>query len=113
MRGTRARTVIVGAVVALTASLLAPIFNAAGATVRDVKRAPAGGMWLLDAGGGVHALADPGMASTLPAVVVVLVLGVIGLLGLEPGTSVLLIGLALALSLADHVRRTNRAAFSP
>ena len=35
---------------------------------------------------------------------------VIGLLGLDAGTSVMLIGLALAVSLADHVRRTNRAA---
>ena len=33
---------------------------------------------------------------------------VIGLLGLEPGTSVLLVGLTLAASLADHLRRTTR-----
>ena len=40
----------------------------------------------------------------------VVAMWVIGLLGLEPGTSVLLIGLAVALSLADYVRRTNRRA---
>ena len=39
-------------------------------------------------------------------------LWVVGLLGLAPGTSVLLVGLALAISLADHVRRTNRVAIS-
>jgi hypothetical protein len=61
---------------------------------------------------GVHALADRGMARALPALVVVLALWVIGLLGLGPGTSVLLVGLALAISLADHVRRTNRSLLS-
>jgi hypothetical protein len=59
---------------------------------------------------GVHALADLAWLSMLPAGGVVVVLWVIGLLGLGPGTSVLLIGLALTLSLADHLRRTNRAA---
>jgi hypothetical protein len=62
---------------------------------------------------GLHALADSEWGSTLPAVLVVVVLAVIGLLGLEPGTSVLLVGVVLAVSLADHVRRTNRAALSP
>jgi low temperature requirement protein LtrA len=59
---------------------------------------------------GVHALADPTLASALPALVVVVLLWVIGVLGLGPGTSVLLIGVVTALSLADHVRRTNRDA---
>jgi len=59
---------------------------------------------------GVHALADRGPGSTVPAVVVVVALWVIGLLGLGPGTSVLLVGLALAASVTDHVRRTNRTA---
>ena len=59
---------------------------------------------------GVHALADRGMASTLPAFVVVIALWVVGLLGLGAGTSVLLVGMALAVSLADHLRRTNRSA---
>ena len=58
---------------------------------------------------GLHALADTGLRNTLPALVVVAVLWVVGLLGLAPGTSVLLVGLALAISLADYVRRTNRA----
>jgi low temperature requirement protein LtrA len=59
---------------------------------------------------GLHGLARPGWRSTLPAVLVVAVLWVIWLLRLAPGTSVLLVGLALAISLADHVRRTNLAA---
>ncbi len=58
---------------------------------------------------GLHALADLDWTSTLPAAGVVVVLWVIGLLGLGPGTSVLLIGLTLALSVGDHVRRTNNA----
>ena len=59
----------------------------------------------------VHGLAGSSLATTLPAIAVVAVLWVVGLLGLEPGTSVLLIGLAVALSLVHHVRRTNRAAY--
>jgi low temperature requirement protein LtrA len=59
---------------------------------------------------GLHALADLDWVSTLPAVGIVVVMWVIGLLGLDAGTSVLLIGLALATSLADYVRRANRAA---
>ncbi len=59
---------------------------------------------------GLHALADLDWVSTLPAVGIVVAMWVIGLLGLDAGTSVMLIGLALAVSLADHVRRTNRAA---
>jgi hypothetical protein len=58
---------------------------------------------------GLHALADPGWVHLLPPALVVTALWVIGLLGLAPGTSVLLVGVAMALSLADHVRRTNRA----
>ncbi len=58
---------------------------------------------------GIHSLADGSFATALPALVVVAAVWVIGLVGLGPGTSVLLIGLAVALSLADHVRRTNRA----
>jgi hypothetical protein len=42
--------------------------------------------------------------------VVVAAIWVVGLLGLDAGTSVLLVGLAVAVSLADHLRRTNRAA---
>jgi low temperature requirement protein LtrA len=59
---------------------------------------------------GVHALANPAWGRALPALVVVVLLWVIGVLGLGPGTSVLLIGAVTALSLADHVRRANRAA---
>jgi low temperature requirement protein LtrA len=59
---------------------------------------------------GLHGLADSQWRTTLPALLVVAVLWVIGLLGLAPGTSVLLVGLALAVSLADHVRRANRTA---
>jgi low temperature requirement protein LtrA len=62
---------------------------------------------------GLYALADNRLLGTLPAVIVVVVLWLIALLGLAPGTSVLLVGLALAVSLADHVRRTNRVALSP
>jgi low temperature requirement protein LtrA len=57
----------------------------------------------------LHRLSDRSISTVLTAAIVVLALWVIGLLGLEPGTSVLLIGLAVALSLADYVRRTNRA----
>jgi low temperature requirement protein LtrA len=62
---------------------------------------------------GLHALAHPGLRSAFPALLVVAALWVVWLLGLAPGTSVLLVGLALATSMADHVRRTNRAAVSP
>jgi low temperature requirement protein LtrA len=57
---------------------------------------------------GLHALGDRALATALPALTMVVVMGVIGLLGLEPGTSVLLLGLALAGSLADHLRRAGR-----
>ena len=43
---------------------------------------------------GLHSLADRSLATAVPALVVVAVMWVIGLLGLEPGTSVLLLGLA-------------------
>jgi low temperature requirement protein LtrA len=59
---------------------------------------------------GLHALAELDRSGALSAVSLVVALWVIGLLGLGPGTSVLLIGLAMAVSLADHVRRTNRDA---
>jgi low temperature requirement protein LtrA len=62
---------------------------------------------------GLHSLAHARLGNALPALVVVAVLWVVVLLGLDPGTSVLLVGLALAMSLAEHVRRTNRAALSP
>ena len=58
---------------------------------------------------GLHSLAHAGLRNALPALLVVALLWVVALLGLAPGTSVLLVGLALAASLADHVRRTNRA----
>jgi low temperature requirement protein LtrA len=61
---------------------------------------------------GLHALAEPGWVAVLPPALVVTALWVIGSLGLAPGTSVLLVGVALALSLADHVRRANGAARS-
>ncbi|MCW2763181.1 MAG: low temperature requirement protein, partial [Marmoricola sp.] len=57
----------------------------------------------------LHRLSDRSISTVLTAAIVVVALWVIGLLGPEPGTSVLLIGLAVALSLADYVRRTNRA----
>ena len=59
---------------------------------------------------GIHSLGDRSVATAVPALVVVAALWVVGLLGLEPGTSVLLVGLAVTLSLADHVRRTGRSA---
>ena len=59
---------------------------------------------------GLHSLADQQFSTLVPALVVVAALWVIALVGLEAGTSVLLIGLALAISLADFVRRSNRAA---
>ena len=62
---------------------------------------------------GLHSLADQEFATAIPALVVVAALWVIALVGLDAGTSVLLIGLALAASLADFVRRTNRRAVNP
>jgi low temperature requirement protein LtrA len=59
---------------------------------------------------GIHSLADGSLATAVPALVVVAALWVVGLLGLGPGTSVLLVGLAVTSSVADHVRRTNRGA---
>jgi len=59
---------------------------------------------------GLHSLADRAFATALPALTVVVAMLVIGLLGLEPGISVLLLGAVVVASLADHVRRTNRAA---
>ncbi|MCW2849621.1 MAG: Integral rane protein [Marmoricola sp.] len=52
----------------------------------------------------------PVLATAVPALLVVAVIWVVALVGLAPGTSVLLVGLAVAGSLADHVRRTNRVA---
>jgi len=57
---------------------------------------------------GLHSLVDRALATTVPALSVVVVMCVVGLVGLEPGTSVLLLGLAMAASLADHLRRTTR-----
>ena len=62
---------------------------------------------------GLHALGDRALATALPALTMVVVMVVIGLLGLEPGMSVLLLGLALAASLADHLRRTARVDYEP
>ena len=59
---------------------------------------------------GLHSLVDRALATTVPALSVVVVMCVVGLVGLEPGTSVLLLGLAMAASLADHLRRTTRDA---
>ena len=59
---------------------------------------------------GLHSLGDRAFSTAVPALTMVVVMGVIGLLGLEPGTSVLLLGLVLATSLADHLRRTSREA---
>lgn len=62
---------------------------------------------------GIHALAERGLAGTVPVIAVLVVMWVVVLLSLEPGTSVLLLGLAIAASLADHVRRANRAVRQP
>jgi low temperature requirement protein LtrA len=59
---------------------------------------------------GIHSLGDRVLATAVPALLVVAVIWVVALVGLAPGTSVLLVGLAVAGSLADHVRRTNRVA---
>jgi hypothetical protein len=59
---------------------------------------------------GIHSLGDRSLATAVPALLVVAVIWVVALVGLAPGTSVLLVGLAVAGSLADHVRRTNRVA---
>ena len=45
---------------------------------------------------GLHGLGDRALYTAVPALTMVVVMCVIGLLGLEPGTSVLLLGLALA-----------------
>jgi low temperature requirement protein LtrA len=58
---------------------------------------------------GIHGLGDRRLSTVVPAITVVLAMWVIALLGLDPGTSVLLVGVAVAMSLADYVRRTNRA----
>jgi hypothetical protein len=58
---------------------------------------------------GIHGLGDRRLSTVVPAITVVLAMWVIALLGLAPGTSVLLVGVAVAMSLADYVRRTNRA----
>jgi low temperature requirement protein LtrA len=57
---------------------------------------------------GLHSLGDRALSTAVPALTMVVVMGAIGLLGLAPGTSVLLLGLALATSLADHLRRASR-----
>lgn len=61
---------------------------------------------------GVHSLAEDDFGHAVPALVVVVVLWVIAAVGLAPGLSVLLLGVAVALSLADHLVRTSRAAVS-
>jgi low temperature requirement protein LtrA len=71
--------------------------------------AGAAGVYLLLLSG-LHSLGDRAFSTAVPALTMVVVMGVIGLLGLEPGTSVLLLGLVLATSLADHLRRANREA---
>jgi low temperature requirement protein LtrA len=59
---------------------------------------------------GLHSLGDRALSTAVPALTMVALMVVIGLLGLEPGTSVLLLGLVLAASLADHLRRASREA---
>ena len=59
---------------------------------------------------GLHSLGDRAFSTAVPALTVVATMVIVGLLGLEPGTSVLLMGLAMTASLAEHLRRTNRAA---
>ncbi len=59
---------------------------------------------------GVHALAGDGGPSVAPVLAMIVAIWLVAILGLAPGTSVLLVGLVLAASLGDHVRRTNRAA---
>ncbi len=59
---------------------------------------------------GIHSLADASLSTAVPALAVVVAVWVVAALGLEPGTSVLLVALAVALSLVDHVRRANRVA---
>jgi hypothetical protein len=61
---------------------------------------------------GLHSLGDSALSTAVPALTVVAVMFVIGLLGLKPGISVLLLGLTMAASLADHLRRSNRDARS-
>jgi low temperature requirement protein LtrA len=56
---------------------------------------------------GLHALAGDGRLSVVPIGAVVVVMWVVGLLGLAPGTSVLLLGLSIATSLVDYLRRSN------
>jgi low temperature requirement protein LtrA len=59
---------------------------------------------------GLHSLADRSLATAAPAIVVVVLMWVVALLGLDAGTSVLVLGGVVSLSVADHVRRTSRAA---
>ncbi len=59
---------------------------------------------------GVHALAGDTAPSVRPVLAVVVAIWVVALVGIDAGTSVLLIGLLLAASVTDHVRRTNRRA---
>jgi Bacterial low temperature requirement A protein (LtrA) len=59
---------------------------------------------------GLHSLADRSLATAAPAIVVVVLMWVVALLGLDAGTSVLVLGAVVSLSVADHVRRTSRAA---
>jgi hypothetical protein len=61
---------------------------------------------------GLHSLGDSALSTAVSALTVVAVMFVIGLLGLEPGISVLFLGLTMAASLADHLRRSNRDARS-
>ena len=61
---------------------------------------------------GLHSLAEEMPSTIVPAAVAVALVWVVALLAPEPGTGVLLVGAVLALSLADFVRRTNRAALS-
>lgn len=58
---------------------------------------------------GLHSLADRSLATAAPAIVVVVLMWVVVLLGLDAGSSVLALGVVMGLSVADHVRRTNRA----
>ena len=58
----------------------------------------------------VHSLAGDSGPSVVPVLAIIAVIWVVAVLGLAPGTSVLLIGLAIAAGVGDHVRRSNQVA---
>jgi len=58
----------------------------------------------------VHALAGDSGPSVVPVLAIIAGIWLVAVLGLAPGTSVLLVGLAIAAGVGDHVRRSNRVA---